>query len=281
MAQTSAGTGAYALLVVFGLTLLGVIAGGFLVGYFNVVDALVRVVRVGDPPVIVAAAGIPRAYVDLSAPVPLLANIGAGVIELASTSTTIATVLLREAPWRVRAYVWLMFCGVLSTSVWAGVEHAHSRGYPVEAGWASGLWPLLVAATVHLFNLVRRHKFDPIARARQTARADRQAATPVTEQTSAPAPAPKPRQTRQAAPKAAPVARPTLGLVPIGNGDADRDALRAIRAAHQSGTPTLGQIKTAVTSTGQTCGQTKAIRLRDLLEQTDDADPDRAAAAAN
>lgn len=280
----SAGKLSYLLLLVFGLGLLGVISGGFLVGFFNVVDFLVRVVRVGDPVTITTHAGIPRTYVDPNLAVPALAYIGAGVIELASMLTAIATVLLRAAPWRVRAYSWLMFCGVLSASVWAGVEHAKSRGYPVQAGWFSGLWPLLVAASVHLFTVVRRWVFDPIARARQTARIDAQTSPAATRpaqtsarQTARPAP-----RTRTEQPKPDQTVPPSLRSI-VSHTDAD--LLKTIRSAHPNGLPSAGDIKTALVKDGQTCGQTKALRLQKLLiagadrEQT--ADPEPAAAAAN
>lgn len=80
-------------------------------------------------------------------------------------------------------------------------------------------------------------------------------------------------QTKQSAAPSGPAPIPS-----IAGGDAA--AIQTIRDAHPSGLPSLGEIKAAFTAAGQTCGSSRAIRLRSLLEASGDtADPEPALAA--
>lgn len=127
----------------------------------------------------------------------------------------------------------------------------------------------------------------------KAAKAADQTATPEPEVAKAPVrrqQTPKPRAPKQTEVSAAPdeteLDRTDLPpVVPIVSAS-DADMLQTIRESHHGrDLPTLGAIRKAIVATGQTCGQTKAIRLRGLLEaegaREQTADPEPAAAAAN
>ncbi|WP_157876005.1 DUF2637 domain-containing protein [Streptacidiphilus griseoplanus] len=83
-----------------------------------------------------------------------------------------ALVLLRTAPWRARAYTWILFGASTAASIWANALHAVRlneqsavrsglRLGDFTVGVLSTLAPLALAGAVHLYIVVARHTRQP------------------------------------------------------------------------------------------------------------------------
>lgn len=82
---------------------------------------------------------------------PLFPVVIDGVIAMG----TITALALRSAPWRVRAYVWVLLAGAVSASVVGNAAHA-AGGSPLHEVGAA-LPAVALAASLHLLVLLVRH----------------------------------------------------------------------------------------------------------------------------
>lgn len=204
-------------------------------------------------------------------------------------------------PWQMAAVVGGMAALSLALwmrrSKWRRRELLRARGL-IDAQvprFSVARWVLCPIETPRAFRYAVKHSIsDPRAalaeyRAEQTAgravsqtKASGTKSGHATQQTAKRPSRPAAQKTVETTRRADPTAQVSLRAMV---GVADAESLRTIRKVHPTGLPTLGAIKAAITATGQTCGQTKAIRLRGLLEaeaeREQTTDPDRAAAAAN
>lgn len=67
-----------------------------------------------------------------------------------------ATYLLRTAPWRVRAYAWLVFGVAIAASVAGNLSHAVARHLAADGMVGAAAWPILLALASHLVIVTRR-----------------------------------------------------------------------------------------------------------------------------
>jgi hypothetical protein len=67
-----------------------------------------------------------------------------------------ATYLLREAPWHVRAYAWLVFAVAIAASVAGNLSYAASRHLTPAGMVGAAAWPILLAFASHMVIVTRR-----------------------------------------------------------------------------------------------------------------------------
>lgn len=126
-----------------------------------------------------------------------------------------ATVLLRNATWRIRAYAWLVFAVAVALSIGGNLAHAAARDLSAWGQVGAVASPVVLAFASHLVIVTRRtlEREDHVravaeaarqAEAEAAAKAERRAArtaTPATPATSAVASAPRQRAATPHAPK--------------------------------------------------------------------------------
>lgn len=109
-----------------------------------------------------------------------------------------ATMLLRHAEWKARAYAWCAFGIAVAASVAGNLSHATARHLSWEGHVGAAAWPIFLALASHMVIVVRRHMER--ARSRENSapavapsRAS-VAAPPAVAETPSPAPSPQPAQ---------------------------------------------------------------------------------------
>lgn len=67
-----------------------------------------------------------------------------------------ATYLLRQAPWHVRSYAWLVFAVAIAASVAGNLSYAASRHLTPAGMVGAAAWPILLAFASHMVIVTRR-----------------------------------------------------------------------------------------------------------------------------
>ena len=68
----------------------------------------------------------------------------------------VAIYKLRLAPWRIRAYAWLVFCVALAASIAGNLSHAMAHHLSRSGQVGAVVWPVFLALASHLVIVVRR-----------------------------------------------------------------------------------------------------------------------------
>jgi transposase-like protein len=68
-----------------------------------------------------------------------------------------ATMILRHATWRPRAYAWAAFAIAVAASVSGNLSHADARGLSWEGHIGAASWPIFLALASHMVIVVRRN----------------------------------------------------------------------------------------------------------------------------
>lgn len=114
-----------------------------------------------------------------------LVPIGIDGLTVASIAATFA---LRQEPWHVRLYAWLVFFAALAASVAGNLSHAVHRNLSWDGAAGAGAWPALLALASHLVVVTWR-------------RVERQAPIRPAAKPGAVTGTTEPKPTRQAKPK--------------------------------------------------------------------------------
>ncbi|MGS2615130.1 DUF2637 domain-containing protein [Micromonospora sp. LZ34] len=129
-----------------------------------------------------------------------------------------ATMLLRHAAWKARAYAWCAFGIAVAASVAGNLSHAAARQLSWEGHVGAAAWPIFLALASHMVIVVRRNMERSRSRSRETPAATVKPndasiaqATPspaaATTPTTSPQPTQRPVRPKQATRRATPKAK--------------------------------------------------------------------------
>ncbi|MFJ4922495.1 hypothetical protein [Streptomyces sp. NPDC088725] len=184
-----------------------------------------------------------------------------------------ALLVLRNAPFRARLYVWLLFASATTASVWANALHAvrlnqqtHAAGLRLgdnTVGLLSTIAPLALAGAVHLHILItaRRRRRRPPAPATSLANTSLRPQYAPSRRSSTPARMRHPGQRIQSGP-------PDRQAAQRGTRRTPRPGARPVFAAHES--PTRAQVREAVRSAGHSLSEDRLTQVMATLRPDQD-----------
>lgn len=185
-----------------------------------------------------------------------------------------ALLVLRNAPFRARLYVWTLFATATTASVWANALHAVRLNQQISAtglhlgdttvGLLSTIAPLALAGAVHLHILITRANTPPTADTGHDA-AEHRSQTPA-----------RPEQEIQhsrpdatpAGSESSPVRLRRIGRPPSAELDELLDLARPVFAAHES--PTRALVREAVRSAGHSLSEDRLTQVMTTLRPEQD-----------
>lgn len=186
-----------------------------------------------------------------------------------------ALLVLRNAPFRARLYVWTLFATATTASVWANALHAirlNQQTHPtslhlgdITVGVLSTIAPLALAGAVHLHILITRAGTTPATTGTQPQTAEHQLEIPGGHeeeiQHNRPAPAPADHEADS------PVRR--IGRPPSAELDELLDLARPAYELHEN--PTRAVVRETIRACGHTIGEDRLTQIMTTLRRERDA----------